>query len=578
MATISALAVRLTLNAAGFSPATAQVAGNITKLGNAAVATTNHFRGLNQEAEKTEGIFQRLTSAVRNNATALLGIAGGGSVVAGIKAAADAEEQFYKNIQGHIGATQTLTTLMGNLRQAVTALYTSFGQAFIDASNLKGGVIEITNVINTLKPIAAGIGAVMGTVAGWFISLGRAILPVIAAFKIFGVVAGIAFKVTHALVMIGLARWVAGFLGLRIGALAFQAAMLLVRAGFVVATYSAAIFHAVSGPTGWAILAGAVAVSAAAVYGLGKAYQYAASNAEQATAVDKTALLAENLDKVKTAAELAAEKAAALKIAYQEALKPVISAFDDVRKQLNTLGLSEAAKKVYEVKMAMLQANRDAGIGRTLTDEQNDALDYLSTRLQELEVRKQMLAITEELASIEKAAAQEGLSKGQLMLDNLRRMGANQEQIAAASKNANSIDAAIKAKKDAEDAAKLMADAKKTVDNISPFDKYKKQIEDIQRLTKVGALKPADATRAMNAAGATLFKSLASGDGFKLESPKALLKGSAEAELAADRARTPIEKLTEIQKQQLEKVRDIARAAREQIDLAKQNQQVVANF
>lgn len=578
MATISALAVRLSLNAAGFNPATVEAASNITHIGNAAIGATSKLRGLNQEAEKSEGIFQRVTKAVKDNAHAILGLAAGGSIAFSIKAAADAEEKFYANIQEHIGATQTLTVLLGNLKSTVTEVYAAFGQAFIDASNLKGGIVEITNVANTLKPIAAGIGGVLGTMASWFISLGRAILPVIAAFKIFGVVVGIAFKVTHALLLLGIARWIAGFLGLRIGALLFQGAMLAVRAGFIVATYAAAIFHAATGPTGWAILAGAVAVSAAAVYGLGKAYEYAATNAREAIKVDGMEDATAAADALAAAADAAKAAADALAVAYKSTLAIIVDAFGDVRKEINTLGMSEGAKKVYELRNKLLAANREAGISQHLTAEQNDALDYLQTRYDELEVRKSMLKITEEIAHVEKEAAQASMTKGQKMLDDLARMGATRQQLAEAQGPANAIDAAEWAKQQATERKAMESRVRSLITSDSPFEKFKQQAEEIRKLAKVGAINPAEASRALNAAGKGFIKGIAHGDTFKLESPKAMLKGTAEAELAADRARTPIEKLTEIQQKQLREAEKIARSVDEQFQWQKNNGMQVAQF
>lgn len=596
MATISALAVRLTLNAAGFSPAAVAVAGNITNIGNTAVIAREKIRGLNQEAERSEGIFSKAAGAIKSNLSALLGLAGAGSIAAGIKAAADAEDALYKGAKTNIGATQTLSALLKVLKQSVEGMYAAFGKAFIESSALKDGIIVLTGIFDALRPIAAAVGSVLGTMTGWLISIAKALAPVLIAFKVFAVVVGVALKVTHALIAIGIVKWVAGFLGLRLGALAFQGAMLLVRAAFVASTYAVAIFHAVSGPSGWAILAAAAAVAAGAIYGITKAYESAADAARDANDVRMNANgIGSELEDIKALAkeeeQLAkqkrewAEQQAKLEMewnakvqAQQQAIRDKITdARDRVRLELNTLGETDGFKAIAALRQEVERMNAEVG-KRGIDAAQQADLDFLQAKYDELDVMKQIHKIEEQIADIEKESAQAAMTKGQRMLDDLRRLGATEEDLAAGQEAANKLDATEAARKNAEDAKKLAEEAKRTVDNISPFDKYKKQVEDITRLSNVGALKPRDAERALNAAGAGLLKSLSGKEAFKIESPKALLKGTADAELAADRAKTPIERLTEVEKQQLKEARDLARTARDQLDWNKQNQTVVAQF
>lgn len=598
MATISALAVRLSLNAAGFTPATVQAASNITHIGNAAVATQAKMRGLNQEAEKSEGIFRRTANSIRENASALLGLAAGGSVAYSIKAAADAEQELYKGAQQNIGATQTLTNLVKSLKAAVEGMYASFGKAFIESSNLKDGVIVLTGIFDSLRPAAAFIGSAIGTIAGWFISLGKAMAPVFIAFKVFAVVVGVATKVLHMLLAIGIARWIAGFLGLKIGALAFQGAMLLVKAAYMASTYAVAIFHAISGPKGWAILAAGAVAAAAAIYGVTKAYESAAEAGREANAAKTAAqgftatdLAADEKARAKEAAEMQKEYDKEQEKHYQEAVRAaekiaqikkdmnskLVGAFDAVRLDTDTLGLGEGARQAMALRQELELMNREVG-QRGLTADQWDSIEYLQARYEELEVRKSMLKITEEIAAIEKEGAQAGLTKGQRMLDDLERLGATQQQIAAAKIDADKLDAIETQKKNAEDAKRVVEESKRLVDGISPFDKYKKQAADISRLLAVGALKPADAERAAKAAGLGLIKTLHGQEAFKVENPKALLKGSADAELAADKMKTPFEKFTEVQQQQLAECRKIAVGIGDQLEWEKQNQMKVAQF
>lgn len=138
--------------------------------------------------------------------------------------------------------------------------------------------------------------------------------------------------------------------------------------------------------------------------------------------------------------------------------------------------------------------------------------------------------------------------------------------------DADKIDALEQKKKDLEAGKKL-------TEKSSPLEAYNKQAADIQRLLSVGAITARVAQNALaeankDARGA-LFK-----DSYQFESPKASVRGSAEAELSRDR-QTVADKMNANQIKAIAKQDEANAIALRQIaaiEANKPEQELVADF
>ena len=105
-----------------------------------------------------------------------------------------------------------------------------------------------------------------------------------------------------------------------------------------------------------------------------------------------------------------------------------------------------------------------------------------------------------------------------------------------------------------------------------PLAKFKEQADAIQRLVEAHAI-GADGARDALAAANKQLREANGGGGLTTNyaSPTAILRGTADAALLNDRQRSPIDKLTDLQRQQLKEAKDQSKKLDDQITLTEKN-------
>lgn len=472
---------------------------------------------------------------------------------------------------GMADQSKTLAGLFSTLKDGASGLFREFGQGFIATANLKQGVENITAGFTSMHGIARTVGSVLGRVAGWFLSLGRVIAPVYVGLKIAAIAFALVAKSLLTIAAFKLSAWLLSWLGITPAILLVRAAMFTLVMAYKAISIAATIYNSLAGPAGWAKIAAAIAVAGIAVYATKRAFDAVSGSA--AASSKEAEELKTQAESMGVAIEDSGAAAAASMNTYKESLKEAREAINEVSVDARRAGMDEYQKKMHAFKYSIYEANDAAGIGG-VTEEQKHAMRQYQYALDELKVAEQKAKIAKELKDLEKESAQASMTRGQRMLDDLRRAGASAKEIAAAQKQANEIDRIQKEKDDAREKKRkdaererLVSEAQRTIAGISPKDKLEAEYRDIKRLYAAGAIDKRNAIRAGLAATqeyrealATDFKKTAGGS---LASPAALMKGSAEADLARDREMSQANLLTNLQKQELD-------VARKQEQLLKQ--------
>jgi hypothetical protein len=258
--------------------------------------------------------------------------------------------------------------------------------------------------------------------------------------------------------------------------------------------------------------------------------------------------------------------------------------------------VAEFAKDLAKLNAQEAALKRQADLAKSLRDIDNDwyarnltdiekkilALRKLGATTEQVALAAQQLAeiekqqkadderkeLADSILEIEKQAAAAGLSDTEKRVQAARALHATEQEIARIRAAGAKIEANERDKKAAEARAKAVDDRKREADAIKksaegPLETFKRKMADIQRLSafKSANFTSADAAAAAAAAEKELRESFKTKGG-DIDSPKALLKGTAEAALAEDRAKNPVEKLTDIQRQALAEAKR-ARAALE---------------
>lgn len=330
--------------------------------------------------------------------------------------------------------SQTLAGLWSTLKDSINSVLMAFGDAFAKALDIAGGVRSLSAAFDMLKPVAEVAGALLGTLASWAVSIAGALAPVIVAWKAFTVTLGVGFAIVKTLVAIRIAQWIAGFLGLRVAALAFQGGMLLVRAAYVAATYGAVIFHAMSGPKGWAILAAGAVAAAAAVYGLKKAY-------DSLNAAGDTSALGE---KALTLLDAVTDESAAVQSANEAAdqRKAIDEKLAETGNETWQLGMTDTEKKLDDFsRMPGVTAEDKFRMRQELTqqDARRKALEEEEKRAKEIaklqkEAADHQKAIAEEVAGIQRDSIQANMTEAQKKFLALWQKGASFKDLGQAAK------------------------------------------------------------------------------------------------------------------------------------------------
>jgi virulence-associated protein VapD len=247
-----------------------------------------------------------------------------------------------------------------------------------------------------------------------------------------------------------------------------------------------------------------------------------------------------------------------------EARKDVVKAIADIEKQTAQATMTANQRIVDDYRRRNVSAEQLAELENKLNegDKKKAAAETLKN-------------LTQELADLERDAANAGLSSAQQKVALMKEQLATADQIARAQAAADRIDAVAQRKKDVDLAARI-------TEHSDPLEKYKKQVEDIQRLLRVGAISSRVADGALAAADKTFKGDLDKGNtGKQAGSPQALLAGSAELALARNRAQNPINDLTKAQRDQLAEQKRLKIVADQQLAAIKANKpqpEHVVNF
>lgn len=600
MATITTLAIKVALNVAGYAAGAKLVAAGAEQM-------AGSVRASNATMNESAGVYDKLNASAGGYLKTILGVAGAGAMVAhAVKAAAAADP------------TKELSTGYERLTSAVTKAYETFGTAFARSADLNKTMDLLRGAVQSVTSVLSVLGSIAGAVFGWFVNTPPVFLAAAVALKAVAIAAVFLANVMITRLILGMATYLLlgtamspMTLGMAAAKLAWAAAMFVASGAAGILTAAMGLLMAVGLPV-WAAIAVVVLALAAAI-GVVVGITYLLIQAWKAfTGPDKTADRIANME--------------AFAKATDDARKAVVGMQDALDKQIRQHGMSAQAKELddfieklnnwqniaaangQDIHEAMLvwladfQASQAIAAKQAADDEKRKArlermkslqnelnsiaaenfnagtsdLDKRLAKLQQMGASSSQLdwarqslemadaqnraaenrrSIEQEITNLQKEAAQAGMTDAEKRLDNLKRIGATAAEIAAAQSAMATITAAQE-KKRLADQGKAMKDA-----TLTPLEQYQKKIGEIENLLKTGTIDPITAMRAADAAQKSLDSALPAGSR-ESSSPKALLRGSADAELAENRAKNPIEQLTAIQKQHL----DEAKRARVNLD------------
>ncbi len=543
----------------------------------------------------------------------------------------------HRNDLGGMGGDATPVVTLANsyekLSRAVTRAYETFGAAFARSANLTRTMEILRSAVNNLTTFLGTLGSAIGSVVGWFLNTPPVFLAVAVALK---VVVAAAIVLAHVLItrlIVAMATWLIfgaamspTALAIAAAKLAWAAATTIVAGTIWLLNAAMAVLIAIGFPIWTALavvalaLAAAVAVVANVSWGLVAAWQ---ALTEIDSGADRLARMLEFASATKDAREKVEDLEAELEKSVrqhgwtdeQKELEKYVQSLqkwqddaasqgmdihDDLQKRLADYqalqkvyaDLEEKEKKQKELKKQQKDlaaelkkiAGDNFAAGGSDIDKKVSALQQLGAKPSQLAWARQALEMTEDankiaenrkeiekqIADIQRDAATIGLSEAEKRVAMLKELGATQEQLAKADSAAKALDQA-KREKEIQDLAK-------SIDKSQPFKAFQQRIQDIQKLLAAGKINPVDALAVADAAQKTLIGSF-DASSTKYESPNALLKGSAEADLAENRAKNPLEQLTDIQRQNLAEAKQINTALKDEIALIKaQNQRKQANF
>ena len=237
-------------------------------------------------------------------------------------------------------------------------------------------------------------------------------------------------------------------------------------------------------------------------------------------------------------------------------------AADDVRRaggsarqQADALDAAERAESIAKAEDKRRDRVREiaaiekevALAGLTANERRIKQLEELGVKGAELAKAKDQIAAAEakekaaerqkdlerEIASIQREASYAGLTETEKRLKQLEELGAKEADIAKAREQFAAADDAAKAKDLVEKSR-------------TPLQKYQEQLALVERLRRAQKISAEEAAQALAAAGKDFNGSLHSGGSRGSdESPKALARGTADAQLAANRQTNPTDRLAQ---------------------------------
>ncbi len=616
MATISTLAIKTAMSVGPIVVGAKALADTINSTQAAVLPFNDAVAATSSVTNAAASNIDEATSSVKGYVAAAIGAASVTAMLANAvkdyAAAQTTADTVSANGIDALGRANEVTTLAeswSHLSTAVTHANEVVGGAFAATANLGGALDVLTNVVNNLTGILATMAGWIGSIFNFFANGPPIFLAVAAAVKIVAAAIAILAQIIITRAIVGMITYLALGVAMTPMQLAWAVASYVAATGVSVLSGAVwllnaalAVLAAIGAPV-WLVIAAAIAavvVVAAALYAL---YQLLAASDP---AADKEAQMRAMGEKTREATKSVHDLSDALekKIRqfsmtdkekelenYNDKLQETRNLWGDTvanelldaqGRMIDQLDALEAKKKAQkaadeqqkERNKALMDIDNE-WYARNLSDIEKKALALkklganieevarATEQMQQTEAKKKSdedrKTLAQQIADIEKQAAETGLSETEKRLRAAQKLNADTEQlnrIRAAGAKIESADASKKKSdeiaKRVEEHAKEAAKIKETADG--PLGAYKKKLEDIERLRKVGAIGADVATRAESAASKEFKDSLSSGSNFKIDSPQALLKGSAEADLATNRAGTPIEKLTEVQKKQLVEV------------------------
>lgn len=474
---------------------------------------------------------------------------------------------FYRST---INQSRTLLGLWSTLKDSVGILFRVFGQSFVAASQLSEAVTSVTGTVNNFQGVAVVAGHALGTLVRWVTKLIKPVTLLVAGWKVFAATVGLAASALKILMFVKITNWILQFAGLPSVVGLFVKAISTIPAAFRAASKAVVFFMALSGPKQWAMIAAGITAAALATIALNKAYDMASGKLSDLNAEsDRLTAEAEQIKKELAQLQLNQQLAADIESASQAAsdfAKEYRKAYDaseqlagKLRDEVDTFGLSDSEKKVreyiesiYAINEAMGMANPRQLLGE---DGQADDVDRFRAQLKQLEAMEAKKKLAEEIAGLEKKAAQVNMTDAQKQLATLRELAE------AAGLRGTRLEVA-------------MGRARSAMEDVAEAARQKKQLDDAIEAKKRAIGSPQGPK--------SLYDQLMDiennvSKGFA-ESPKALLKGSTDAALAENRMKNPIEKLTDLQKQQIAKLEKQIRIEERQLAEMQKEKLSVAQF
>ncbi|QDU62174.1 hypothetical protein Pan216_30410 [Planctomycetes bacterium Pan216] len=450
--------------------------------------------------------------------------------------------------------SKTLAGLYSTLRDKVKGVLRDIGTALVTEFNLKGvqeaiiAFIKDTKgdfliVVQTLARVAAQLLSVltplvvaMANLTKWVLKNHIAVTVAIVAVTAF-VAALVALKTV---VLFLVTRAVVAFVALKIasvlsqsaaGAWLLHKALLFLALGFKKAAITQAIFWALSGPAGWAVLAAAAGVAVAAVWGVSKAYGAVTDSAKEANK--------EAADLAKNAVAAPLEVKQPLREDQLEAIDRARQLYDSTRtplekfnQELDVLDFllisGRVSQETYNRRLAQMQDQLDSSRGSLKAFTKQLERDLATFGQSDLDRRifdaKALGADPEDIARVRQLGAElDRLKEAADQQAELQRFAEGiqdalttpQEEFAqqsamleqALTAGLITLDQFTKAMNDAEEAMKgqlgleTMKDLEKQAEQIkrslqTPADRLAEELQRIDKLRQQGMLTQEEAAKA----------------------------------------------------------------------------------
>lgn len=598
MSTISTLAVKVSMNAMGFNLGASQMAGALANIAGQSGMANKSLKETAMSAAEAGSMFEKATRNAKNYWRAASGGAIGGiSLARAIKAGAVQEKQENARMRASGDGTKNIVGVSdawAKLAKTVDKAFAAFGYAFNKSSGLSNFLMKVAGTMEKFLPLLELAGQMFGYVVGMILKMSEVLIPVIAAIHVLIPAFALLGKLILAMAVNALIKWLIGF---NTWTIISTIATYAYAVALGVASAAMALLRAISGPV-WLIIGAAVMIAVGAIWVFWHAIKLVLWPFIEAWKwLTGTPATIDTSSIQGSAEDFTAARDAAQGLA------------DTLQNDVWRYGWSEQKKQLTDY------VNELNKVGDMANDERQARIESFKANQQTLQVLEQQTAAfakykkdREDVEAIEKRVAQHGMSEREKTLDNMRRAGAGDDLIgranqalyieerknALAEKEKQLAEDAAKAQKEAADQAaeaakKRLEDAKQWRQSIidqgkamkesvmTPLEKYQAKLAEITKLLALGAINPVTAMRAADLAAKEMK------DGFdasvkEVASPQALLKGTAEAALAENRAKSPIDKLTDIQRQQLAKMGEQKAAFDTLAEFIKRGQAIIATI